>query len=112
MALLEQLSQDQKEMTDQAKRLDTEQQLWSLYANWAAFVNTREKSLLHDRFVSLLWIFLIAIAAWVANFLIQRAFAGVALERRQLHIMRGLILVFVQAAALLCSCSWLLGNAR
>ena len=100
MTLLQQLSQDQKELAAQAKRLDTEQQLASVYGNWSVFVSTREKSFLHDLLVSFLWIFLIAIAAWVVNFLIQRAFASIAIEHRQLHTMRTLILVSVQSAGL------------
>jgi small-conductance mechanosensitive channel len=101
LAALTQLSLDQKELAALAKRLDTEQQLATGYANWAAFVSAREKSFWHELFVAALWILVVALCAWGANYLVQRAFSRVALERRQMHTIRALTLVFVQAAALL-----------
>jgi small-conductance mechanosensitive channel len=101
MAMLRHMSDDQKETAAIAKRMDTEQQLAGIYANWAAFVGMREKAFLHELFVSVLWIFLVAMAAWAGNFAIQRAFARVALERRQMHTVRVMTLFVVQAAAFL-----------
>jgi small-conductance mechanosensitive channel len=101
MAMLQRMSDDQKETAAIAKRMGTEQQLAAIYANWASFVGVREKEFLHELFVSILWILLIAMAAWVGNFAIQRAFARVALERRQMHTIRVMTLFLVQAAAFL-----------
>lgn len=99
MATLKRMSDDQKEAASISKRIDTEQQLATVYANWAAFVGVREKAFVHELFVSILWILLIAMAAWVVNFIIQRAFARVALERRQMHTIRVMTLFIVQATA-------------
>jgi len=101
MSTLQHMSQDQKEMAAIAKRMDTEQQLAAVYGNWAEFVDARAKYFLHGIFVAVLWIFVILLMAWGVNFLIQRAFAKVAFERRQLHTFRAMVLVFVQAAAVL-----------
>ena len=101
MAALTAMSLDQKELAAQAKRLETEQQLISTYANWVSYVSAREKSFWHGILVAFLWILVAAMIAWTLNYLVQRAFANVALERRQLHTIRALILVLVQAIALL-----------
>lgn len=99
VSTLQKMSDDQKEAASISKRVDTEQQLAAVYANWAAFVGVREKAFLHELIVSILWILLIAMAAWIVNFVIQRVFASVALERRQMHTIRVMTLFLVQAAA-------------
>lgn len=99
MSTLQRMSDDQKEAASTSKRVDTEQQLATNYANWAAFVGVREKAFLHELIVSILWILLIAMAAWIVNFVIQRAFARVAIERRHMHTIRVMTLFIIQAAA-------------
>jgi small-conductance mechanosensitive channel len=101
MATLQRMSDTQKETAAIAKRIETEQQLAAIYADWSSLVSMREKAFLHEVFVSILYILLIAVAAWVANFGIQRAFAKVAFERRQMHTLRVMTLFVVQAAAFL-----------
>jgi small-conductance mechanosensitive channel len=101
MATLERMSGDRKEVAAIAKRVETEQELASVYADWSSLVGMREKAFLHEIFVSILYILLIAVAAWVANFAVQRAFARVAFERRQMHTLRVMTLFVVQAAAFL-----------
>ena len=97
MAMLQRMSADQKETAAIAKRIDTEQQLAANYGNWSDYVLLREKYFAHGILVAVLWIFVIAMVAWTANFAIQRGFARVALERRQLHTVRVMTLFFVQA---------------
>ncbi len=99
MAALQRMSGDQKEAAAISKRADTEQQLAAIYANWSAFVGVREKAFWHEIFVSIFWIFLIALVAWLVNLAVQRAFSRVALERRQMHTFRGMTLFVIQAAA-------------
>lgn len=99
MATLQKMSDRQKEVAAIAKRADTEQQLATVYSNWAVFVGMREKAFWHEIFVSALWILLIAMAAWTANFAIQHAFARVGLERREMHTVRVMTLFLVEAAA-------------
>src|SRR5690348_608478 len=99
MAALQRMSDDQKEAAAISKRVATEQQLAATYANWSAFVQTREKAFIHDFLVSIVWILLIAMAAWIVNLVVQRIFSRVALERRQMHTFRGMTLFVIQAAA-------------
>jgi small-conductance mechanosensitive channel len=101
MAMLRRLSDDQKETAAIAKRMETEQQLAATYVNWAAFVGMREKAVIHEILVSALWILIIAMVAWTLNLAIQRAFARVAFERRQLHTIRVMTLFCVEAAGFL-----------
>ena len=101
MKMLQHMSQDQKETAAIAKRMDTEEQLAAIYMNWAAFVGMREKAFIHEILVSVLWILLIAMAAWGLNLGVQRAFSRVAFERRQMHTFRVMTLFVVQAAAFL-----------
>ena len=101
MAMLHEMSDKQKEVATIAKRMDTEQQLASVYMNWAAFVGMREKAFLHQILTAVLWILLIAMAAWLGNFAVQLLFAKVGLERRQMHTVRVMTLFVVEAAALL-----------
>lgn len=99
MVALQRMSDDQKEAASISKRIATEQQLAANYANWSTFVAMRQKAFLHDLVVSIVWILLIAIVAWIANLAVQRAFSRVATERRQIHTIRGMTLFLVQAAA-------------
>ncbi|HXA56877.1 MAG TPA: mechanosensitive ion channel domain-containing protein [Candidatus Acidoferrum sp.] len=99
MSMLQRMSGDQKEAAAIAKRMETEEQLASVYMNWAAFVGMREKAFIHEILVAFLWIMIIAMAAWAANLAIQRAFARVAFERRQMHTFRVMTIFVVEAAA-------------
>jgi small-conductance mechanosensitive channel len=99
MSMLQHMSSDQKETASIAKRMATEEQLVSVYVNWAAFVGMREKAFIHQILVAVLWIMIIAMAAWGANLAIQRAFARVAFERRQMHTFRVMTIFVVEAAA-------------
>ncbi|HKQ87150.1 MAG TPA: mechanosensitive ion channel domain-containing protein [Candidatus Acidoferrales bacterium] len=99
MAALQRMSDNQKEAASISKRIATEQQLAAIYASWSAFVGTRQKAFVHDLLVSIVWILLIAMAAWIVNLAVQRVFSRVALERRQMHTFRGMTLFVIQAAA-------------
>ena len=101
MAMLHRMSDDQKEVAAIAKRIDTEQQLATVYMNWAAFVGMREKAFLHEILTSVLWILLIAMAAWAGNFAIQHFFAKVGIEHRQMHTVRVMTLFVAETVALL-----------
>jgi len=68
-----------------------------VYGNWLTFVDAREKAFLHGIFVAVFWILLIAAGVLVANYLVQRFFADVTPERRELHTMRTVALVVIQA---------------
>jgi len=101
LSRLRQQTEDKKNLADFDKRIETEQQLAGVYGGWAEFANTRAKGFVHDIFLSIFWVLLIATFVMGANYLVQRVFAGVALERRQLHTARALILFAVQAWGLI-----------
>jgi small-conductance mechanosensitive channel len=101
LSRLRQQTDDKKNLADLDTRIATEQQLAAVYSGWADLVNARAKGFLHEIFVSVFWVLLIGVLVLAANDLIQRLFAGVALERREMHTMRALILFALQALGLL-----------
>ena len=101
LSRLQQQTEDKKNLANFDKRIETEQQLAAVYGSWAEFVNARAKNFVHEIFLSVFWILLIALFVMAANYLVQRVFANVAQERRELHTMRALILFAVQALGLL-----------
>jgi small-conductance mechanosensitive channel len=100
LSRLRQQTEDKQNVADVDKRIATEQQLAAVYSSWADLVNARAKGFLHEIFVSVFWVLLIGVLVLAANDLIQRLFAGVALERREMHTMRALILFALQALGL------------
>ncbi len=101
LARLRRQTEDKKNLADFDKRIVTEQQLAAVYSNWAGLVNARAKGFLHEIFVSMFWVLLIVAIILAANDLVQRLFARVSLERREMHTMRALILFALQALGLL-----------
>ncbi len=101
LSRLRQQTEDKKNLADIDRRIATEQQLATVYSSWADLVNARSKGFLHEIFLSVFWVLLIGVLVLAANNLIQRLFAGVALERREMHTLRALILFALQALGLL-----------
>lgn len=100
-SLLRELTEDQKNLADLGRRMDTEQQLAAAYDDWITFVSVREKSFLHGMFVSLFFVVLIALCVLLANYGVQRFFAEVTAERRQLRTAQTLVLFLVQGVGIL-----------
>jgi small-conductance mechanosensitive channel len=101
VSLLRELTEDQKNLADLGRRVDTEQQLAAVYGEWITFVSVREKSFLHGMFVSLFFVVLIALCVLLANYGVQRFFAEVTAERRQLRTAQTLVLFLVQGVGIL-----------
>ena len=101
LSLLRQLAEDQKTLSEFDKRIEFEKQLAASYAGWSANVDEREKAFLHGMLVGVFLILLIAVLVLLASYWIQRIFAGIALERRQLHTVRAVVLLSTQALGLL-----------
>jgi len=97
LSFIRHLAEEQKELSELDKRIDDEEQLAAVYGNWLTFVDVREKAFLHGIFDAIFWILLIAGSVLVANYLVQRFFADVTPERRELHTMRTVALVVIQA---------------
>jgi small-conductance mechanosensitive channel len=101
VSLLRELTEDQKNLADLGRRIDTEQQLAVVYGDWITFSSVREKSFLHGIFVSLFFVVLIALCVLLANYGVQRFFAEVTVERRQLRTAQTLVLFLVQGVGIL-----------
>jgi small-conductance mechanosensitive channel len=100
LAILRRQTEDKVNLADLSRRVITEQQLAGVYANWLEFVDVREKAFLHGMLLDVLWIVLIALIVFVANYWVQRFFAHVRAERRALLSARALTLFVVQAVGL------------
>jgi small-conductance mechanosensitive channel len=98
---LRQQTEMKKNLADIGKRIETEQQLAAVYSNWSDVVEAREKNFLHEVFVGAFWVLLIAVVLMALNYAVQRIFAGIALERREIHTMRVLIAFTLQLIAVL-----------
>jgi small-conductance mechanosensitive channel len=101
LAFIRHLTADQKNLSEFDKRIEFEKQLAGTYHDWAANVDERAKSFLHGMILGIFLILSIAVLVLVAGYFIQRIFAGIAIERRQLHTIRSVVLLSTQALGLL-----------
>lgn len=101
LARLRRQTEDKKNLADIGKRIETEQQLAAVYANWSDVVEARAKGFLHEIFLAVFWVLLIGAVVLALNEFVQRLFAKVSLERREMHTMRALTLFALQAIGLL-----------
>jgi small-conductance mechanosensitive channel len=97
LSLVQHLRSEQQDLSQLNKRVQDEQQLAAVYGNWATFVDVREKAFVHELLLSVFWILLIAVCVLIANYSVQRFFADVTPEHRELHTMRTVAMVVIQA---------------
>jgi len=97
LALLRQQTEDKKTLAGFDTRIQTEQQLAAVYANWAELVNARAKSFLHEIFVSMLWIVVIILVVFMANYWLHRFFGQIGSDRREMRTIDTVVLLCVQA---------------
>lgn len=97
VTFVRQLAEDQKALAVLEKRIEVERDLASTYGNWIGFVRVREQAFVHEAFVAIFWILLIAMLVAAANQLIQHFFSSLNPDARQLHTVRAAVLVSVQA---------------
>jgi small-conductance mechanosensitive channel len=101
LSRLRQQTEAKKNLADLGKHIETEKQLAAVYGNWIELVNAREKGFLHEILVSVFAILAIILLVLVANYWVRRIFEGIALERRQMHTMRAVLMLAVQALGLI-----------
>ena len=101
LALLQRQTVAKKDLADLGTRIETEKQLSVVYANWADLADARAKSYLHEIFISALWIVLIVLFVFAANYWLQRFFGRFARDRREMRTAHSVILLGVQAVGLL-----------
>lgn len=91
------LSQDQKDLSDLDKRIQTEQELQNAYTSWIAVVQGHQRIAVHGMIQSALWILLIVLAVYLAGLGIDHRLADKDLERTRLNTLRVVIRFAVQA---------------
>lgn len=98
---LKQYTLDQKNLADRGRRLQDEQDLSDIYANWIALVETRERSALHYVIESLLWILLVVLVVYLAQRLIEHLFTGMAAENKRIDTLRAVTKFAAEAVGVL-----------
>jgi small-conductance mechanosensitive channel len=98
---LKQYTLDQKNLADRGRRLQDEQDLSDIYANWIALVETRERSALHCLIESLLWILLVVLVVYLAQRLIEHLFTGMAAENKRIDTLRAVTKFAAEAVGVL-----------
>jgi small-conductance mechanosensitive channel len=95
---LRQYTLDQRNLADRGRRLQDEQDLNDIYANWIALVASREIQALHRMYESLLWILLIVLVVYLADRLIEHLFTGISAENKRIDTLRTVVKFTAQAA--------------
>jgi small-conductance mechanosensitive channel len=101
LAAMRQVAADVQTLADFDKRIQDEQELADNYRDWAAVVATHQVRSLHSIFLSALWILLICLAAFAANYALTRFGAALTPDRRQLRSLQFILRFALQAVALL-----------
>ncbi len=94
---LKQYTNDQKNLADRGRRLQDEQELADIYANWSALVAARERTALHNLIEAVLWILLVLLAVYLVDRLIERLFTGVTAENKRVDTLRAVVKFAAQA---------------
>jgi small-conductance mechanosensitive channel len=97
---LHQISVDQKDLSDLAKRVQDQDDLATAYSSWIDVVKVRQRAVEHQILQSAMLILLVVFGVYLANRLVDHFFVGLAVERTRLHTLRGVIRFTVQAVGL------------
>ncbi len=97
---LHQISVDQKDLSDLAKRVQDQDDLATAYGSWIDVVKVRQRGVEHELLQSAMLILLVVFGVYLANRLVDHFFVGLAVERTRLHTLRGVIRFAVQALGL------------
>lgn len=95
------LSDDQKNIADLDKRIQDEQELQTIYANWIAVVNSHQRAAVHNMVLSFLWIMLIVLGVYLADLIIDHYLIETGQERTRLHTLRAVIHFALQITGVL-----------
>jgi small-conductance mechanosensitive channel len=94
---LKQYTRDQKNLADLGRRVQDEQELNDIYANWIALVETHQRAALHHIIESVLWILLVLLAVYLAHRLIDHLFTGLTAENKRVDTLRAVVKFAAQA---------------
>jgi len=98
---LKQYTRDQKNLADLGRRVQDEQDLADIYANWIALVETRQRAALHSIIQATFWILIALIAVYVASRIIEQLFTGVKAENKRVDTLRSVVKFAAQAVGVL-----------
>src|SRR5438132_4897408 len=101
LSSLERFTHDQRYLADLGRRIQDEQELAGLYANWITLVGTHKRVAVHGMIASALWILLVVFAIYVVGRVVDRFFTELSPERTRLRTLRIVILFAVQALGVL-----------
>ncbi|MGB7135349.1 MAG: mechanosensitive ion channel domain-containing protein, partial [Acidobacteriaceae bacterium] len=101
LAALEDRTAQRQILSIDDDRIQTDQQLASVYAKWSDQVRLQHRIVLHLMLQSLEWILAIVLAMILGDALVRRLMAHPALDRRQTHTLRTILQVGVQIVGLL-----------
>ena len=96
---LKHYTEDQRMLADLGKRIQDEQELSDVYANWIALLVTRERAALHSMILALLWILLIVLLAYLAGRVVDHFFLGATVENKRLATLREVVHFVLRAIA-------------
>jgi small-conductance mechanosensitive channel len=97
LTALKQYMLDQKNLADRGQRIQDEQDLSDIYANWIVLTETRERAALHNLIEAVLWILLVVLAVYAADRLIEHLFVGISEENKRIDTLRAVVKFAVQA---------------
>ena len=98
---LKQYTRDQKNLADLGRRVQDEQDLADIYANWIALVETRQRAAVHSILEATFWILLCLVAVYVASRIIEQAFSGMKAENKRVDTLRSVVKFAAQAVGVL-----------
>jgi small-conductance mechanosensitive channel len=94
---LKRFAEDQRYLADLGRRIQDEQELAGLYANWTTLVGTYERRAVHGMIASTMWIVLVLLAVYVLGRIVDRFFTDLRPEHSRLRSLRVVIHFVVQA---------------
>jgi small-conductance mechanosensitive channel len=106
---LKHFSSDQRQLSDFLKRIQDEQELQQIYANWLEVTVGQQRAVLHSMLRSVLWILLVIVLVYGASLVMDRLYTQAALEKKHLLTLRGVIRFSLQAVGVLVIAFVILG---
>ncbi len=100
LSSLRQYTIDQKNLADRGRRLQDEQDLSEIYANWIGLVEVRERAALHNLIEGIFWILLVLLMVYAADRLIEHLFVGISAENKRIDTLRAVAKVAAQLVGL------------
>lgn len=106
---LKHFSTDQRLLSGFLKRIQDEQELQQIYANWLDVTASQQRAVLHRMLRSMLWILLVIVLVYSASLLVDRLYTQSAPEKKRLLTLRGVIRFSLQALGILVIAFVILG---